>query len=274
MAQQRPRASRRRSRQAHRRGSRLSRIDWQLWLSVFKPLAFAAVLLLVGFSGWRSYHWLMLPTTLPLLHVEVKGNLLRVDPKVLEEKIRHSVTSGFFSTDLAAVKQRLLAIPWVYDVSLRRVWPDRLEVAIEEQQPIARWGDEGLLNRYGEVFKASLDSRSIVLPVISGGKGREHELIQAFVSADEVLNPLDLRLIELREDPRGDQRLLLSSGVELALGRQQHEARLSRFAAAYRRTLAQVIDRISVLDLRYANGFSVRWRHERSKFTKTSDGRV
>lgn len=274
MARQRPKFPKRRPRQARRRRSVAARVNWQQWLGLLRPVSIVALALVVVIGGWRSYQWLMLPSTLPLVQVAVKGHLLRVSPDALEKQIRGAVNGGFFSIDLAVAKRQLKAIPWVYDVSLRRIWPDRLEVVIEEQQPIARWGAMALLNRYGEVFSAGLDSRSVVLPVISGVDGREHELIQAFVAADDLLNSLNLRLVELSEDPRGDQRLLLSSGVELALGRQERDVRLSRFAAAYRRTLAPVIDRISVLDLRYANGFSVRWRHEQSKFTKTSDGRV
>ncbi len=41
--------------------------------------------------------------------------------------------------DMAAVRRRLAALPWVRDAALKRVFPDRLLINIEEARPLAIW---------------------------------------------------------------------------------------------------------------------------------------
>src|SRR3972149_4471952 len=65
---------------------------------------------------------------------------------------------GIFSAAaLAAVRARLEQVSWVRHVDVRRVWPDRIEVKLEEHVAFARWGDTGLVNTFGEPFTASMD---------------------------------------------------------------------------------------------------------------------
>ncbi len=59
-------------------------------------------------------------------------------------------------------------MPWVRKVALRRQWPRRLEVTIEEHSPLARWNDAGLVNAQGEVFVADYDGE---LPQFDGPEG-------------------------------------------------------------------------------------------------------
>ena len=260
--------------QAKPRKRRVARRSWESTWEYLRPMLVVSMLALLGFSGWRGYHWLMEPTTLPIRHVQVEGDIRHIDPKQLAARIQRGVSGGFFSLDLEALSERLEALPWVYAVGVRRVWPDRLVVHIEEQQPIARWGDKLLLNRYGEVFDPGGAFGNLALPRISGVHGRETDLILFFAQADRVLAPLGLGMVALREDARGDQRLILANGIELALGRKNRMKRLKRFAMAYRKTLQPFMNRIAVLDLRYANGFAVRWNREADEYAKTGLNRI
>ncbi len=236
------------------------RVDWGLVGSALRPLGVLAVVALLATAGWRGYHWLMRPDTLPVRHVQITGTLHHVDRQALQARLREAVRGGFFSLDLDRVRAAVEALPWVYRVSLQRVWPDRLVVAVEEQQPIARWGGDAFLNRYGEVFHAPAAPDLAQLPRIDGQPGREKALIARFVAADRVLSPLGLAIAELSEDARHAQRLRLVGGLEVILGRERQMARLERFAATYERALAPFVARVAAVDLRYANGFTVRWR--------------
>jgi cell division protein FtsQ len=253
-----------------------NRFDFPVMRAALKPVGILAVLLLVSIAGRLGYQWLMLPSTLPVQYVELRGDLSRVDMDRLREQVNAAVTGGFFSADLEGVRRDLESLPWVYGASLRRIFPDRIIVEIEEHKPIAQWGESGLLNQYGEVFEAELAKADYPLARLSGEEGREKQLISDFVEANGLLDPLDLHLAGLREDARRDQRLFLDSGIELALGRKDRQARLGRFVAAYPQTLAPFMLRISMLDLRYTNGFAVRWKQDKSapELTKTKDDRV
>lgn len=268
--------AKRRRKQNRARRSQARRIDWQIVWTILRPVAALSLVALISMTGLRSYQWLMSPTTLPVRHVELRGELERVDMDRLRHQVDAGVTGGFFSIDLEGVRGSLESLPWVYGASLRRIWPDRIIIELEQQKPIALWGKTAMLNQYGDVFEAQLAQAENRLPRISGEDGREKQLIEAFIKADSLLSPLGLRLAGLREDARQDQRLFLNDGIELALGRKNRQLRLSRFVVAYQQTLASFMARISSLDLRYANGFAVRWKQggKGGEFTKTRDDRA
>ncbi len=249
-----------RGRQAKRRkhwNLRARLLTLQQWL---RPTLISLLVLVAMTGGWRSYQWLMQPTTLPIRSVTLAGELRYVAPEALQALLQSEVDQGFFSIDLAAIKHKVESLPWVYQASLRRIWPDRLQVTIEEQRPIARWGDEGLVNRYGDIFEVSADAVEMELPVIMGRRDRCKMLIKDFTRADALLYPLGLKLVSLSEDERGDQRLLLANGTRLALGRKHRQERLQRFVASYRNTLQPLIADVDRFDLRYPNGFAVKWK--------------
>ncbi len=253
-------ARKRRRRQARRRTRWNLRERLVALRSQLRPALITLAVVVVMIGAWRGYQWLMLPTTLPITRVTLAGELKYIDPRELQALLKNEVDAGFFGIDLAAIKQKLEALPWIYQVSLRRIWPDRLQITVEEQRPIARWGDEELVNRYGDIFTASSGRIDMDLPVISGRRDRCKALIREFNEADQLLYPLGLKLVSLVEDERGDQRLLLANGVRLALGRKHRFERLQRFVASYRGTLQPLMADVSRLDLRYSNGFAVKWK--------------
>lgn len=218
------------------------------------------VMLAVG--GWRAHQWLMHPDTLPIHDVAVEGEIKHTDVERLQSLIKDGINGGFFSIDIDGLQQALEVLPWVYKASVRREWPDRVTIHIEEQTPIAKWGEKGLLNRYGDVFEVA--TADDPLPLIEGDDGREKELIETFLRNDALLRTVGLGLVGLKEDKRHDQRLLLDNGIKLALGRRDQDERLRRFVTAYSHTLEGFVDRIEELDLRYSNGFSVSWKSEGS----------
>lgn len=219
-----------------------------------------AVVLAIALAGIQAYRWLANPDALPVRYVELKGKLQYVDQLKLQEYVQSEVSGGFFNLDLKKIKASLEALPWVYEVSLRRVWPDRLHIHVIEQQPIAYWGDGALLNQYGEVFHPDLTKLSLTLPYFYGDEAQRAAMIEHFVEADKVLHPLGLDLVSLKMDRRNELRLLLSNGIELAVGRQEQTERLRGFAEVYAESIAPFIDRIEALDLRYPNGFAVKWK--------------
>ena len=58
--------------------------------------------------------------------------------------------------DLDAMRERLVALPWVKDASIQRRWPDRLHIHIEERKPAALWQYKGRLRL--------IDAEGAVLP--------------------------------------------------------------------------------------------------------------
>jgi cell division protein FtsQ len=193
--------------------------------------------------------------------VVVTTPLSRANGAHLEAVIRAELTGTFFTMDLVRARDALNRVPWVRDAGLRRQWPDRLEVTIEEHEPLARFNEAEFVDTRGEVFAA--DSRD-ELPRFLGPEARAGEMTERYRAWSEALRPLSLDLAELRLSPRGGWRVRVAgagTGLTLELGREDADARLARFITAYRQTigaLARSGTRVDTVDLRYRNGYAVR----------------
>ena len=76
----------------------------------------------------------------PIREIKVVGQYQHLDEDQVSMISDRFVKGNFFSLDLFSTKEAFTKLPWVRNVSLRRVWPDHLEVLVEEHQAIGRWG--------------------------------------------------------------------------------------------------------------------------------------
>ncbi len=220
---------------------------------------FVLVALILGAAG--SYELVRLPA-FPLKVLRIDGDLTRVERARIVEALQGRLRGTFFTTDLDQVRILFETVPWVRKAVVRRAWPDRLEVRIEEHVVLARWGrreDARLVNIQGEPFTAVLDAD---LPVFSGPQGSEREVARGYGEFARSLLPLGLELRQVSLSERHAWQLKLDSGLILQLGRDlaRHSAldRLTRFVEVYPRTLGKMQRRLDYVDLRYANGFVLR----------------
>lgn len=205
----------------------------------------------------------------PLKEIVLRDGLKNAAAAEIENAV-DGVGGNFFAADLAAIRARLEQVAWVRHVEVRRVWPDRIEVSLEEHVAFARWSDSGLVNTFGEAFAATLDEGSAAqLPLFAGPAGTEGELTRRYRIFAGLLAPLGgtpehgvIAAVVLT--PRFAWQLRLSGGLNLELGRDGAEAveqRLARFVAAYPESLARLPSRAAdsrYVDLRYPNGFVLR----------------
>ena len=81
-----------------------------------------------------------------------KSELRHVNALTVRSTALPRISGNFFSVNLDAVRQAFEAVPWVRRASVRREWPNRLIVMVEEHQPLGSWGEDGrLLSVGGEV---------------------------------------------------------------------------------------------------------------------------
>jgi cell division protein FtsQ len=201
-------------------------------------------------------NWLLRSSLFPVRVVEVSTPLEHVSRKDLQAVLAHYAAGNFFAARIDEVRAAAEQVPWVRRASVRRVWPDRLEVAIEEHVAFARWGSEGLVNMQGERFAATSDA---ALPLFIGPPGSEAEITRRYARFAEMLAPLGSPLERIVLSARHGWQLRLANGLQITLGRDVDAAddRLARFVEAYARSGSV---RADVVDLRYPNGFAVRTR--------------
>jgi cell division protein FtsQ len=224
-------------------------------------LATGLVVLAVGLLAWGAVVWLVRQPAFAFREVVVRTPLQRANAAHIEAVVRDELAGTFFTMNLDRTRAALARVPWVRKVALRRQWPRRLEVEIDEYAPLARWNDTGLVSAEGEVFVADYNGE---LPLFSGPDGRSPEIAGRYREWGEALAPLGLVIRELDLSARGGWRLTASGAdnpLTIEIGRDEPAARLSRFIATYGRTigvLARSGTRIEHVDLRYRNGFAAR----------------
>ena len=202
---------------------------------------------------------------LPLRHLVLQGEIEHITREQAEGAAQAGAVGTFFSVDLDAVRRAFEALPWVRKVEVRRLWPDRIEVAIEEHAALARWGSDTqakrLVNTYGEVFEGKL-ADAARLPQLAGPAGSAAEVTRRYGAFRQALAPLGLEPRRVLLSPRYAWQIRLSNGLTLELGRDQLKEpvleRLSRFVAFYAQTLGSLNRRLDYVDLRYPNGFALR----------------
>ena len=119
-----------------------------------------------------------------------------------------------------------------------------------------------MVNRHGEVVQVATNEKLIELPLFKGPQGTAKMLAKRYQQMSASLAGIDLKVSELVLNERRAWQVKLNNGVLLKLGRAALNAPLSRFVAVYKDVLKEKTEKIQTVDLRYTNGFAVRWQKE------------
>lgn len=200
-------------------------------------------------AAWHGYGLLM---SQPFQRVAFAGNVEKLAREDLDALAQ--IVKG--TTSIAAVREAAKRVPWVREASVRREYPDAVEIAFETHDAVARWGDRALVSSRGDIFSAPFAGN---LPKFRGPDSGAPMMAAEYPVIARALVPLAARVSELRLSPRGGWRVVLDSGLELELGRGRGEIhpRIARFVAAWPKLAAQGVE-TRYVDLRHAGGFAVR----------------
>ncbi len=228
-------------------------------------LVFALILL--GLCA-AALQWLTRAPMFAIRAIQIDGDLVRNNVATIRANAAPRLAGNFFSVDLQAARAAFEGVPWVRQAVVRRIWPDRLAVTLEEHRPAALWqGEEGndrLVNVQGEVFDANVgDVEDEALPVFAGPDGTAEAMLAMYRQVAPLLQRQQIGIERLQLSGRGSWRLEADTGAVVELGRGSLEevaTRTERFV----RTLPQVTGRfrqpLLSADLRHADGYAVRLR--------------
>lgn len=230
----------------------------------------ADVLLLAGGAllAWAGIMALQRLPILPLRELVVATPVDHLSRAQIEHAARSALSGNFFTVNLETARTTFERMPWVRSASLRRIWPDGVELRIEEHRAAARWtpqeGESRLVNLRGEVFTATSDE---ALPQLVGPEGSAPRVLERFRAFGEVLAGAGHKPVAMHLSAREAWQVRLANGVVLELGREQAKhplaERLDRFARHYAAASSATKDRlhgIGAVDMRYPNGFALRPR--------------
>lgn len=229
-------------------------------LGLLKRIIWPLLLLGLGVAAYDLAQRLLPYADRPIARIGVEGDLSYISQQAVQQRIAPFVTASFFSVDLQGMRRELEQMPWIASAEVRRVWPDQLLVSLEEQLPIARWGDEALLNNQGQAFAPKELAHYQHLPQLYGPKRAQQRVMQQYQVLSQMLRPLGFSIARLELRARGSWFLSTAQGIELLLGRDHLVEKMQRFGAIYDKALKEQQANIARIDLRYANGLAVAWR--------------
>jgi cell division protein FtsQ len=192
-----------------------------------------------------------------ITEVAIEGDLNFASDDDIKESVKRFVATSLVSIDMDVLKRELEDQPWISDVAIRREWPGRLIIHVNEEVAIARWGDDALVNQQGHIFKPDDISALMQLPLLSGPKGEAKEVMQQYLEFNQLLYPLGVRIRDLTMNARGAWTMTLTNGIVVRLGREQELARLRRLITFLQVMGAERLNGVTALDLRYRNGIAV-----------------
>lgn len=168
-------------------------------------------------------------------------------------KVLHNFDADFersiFESPLAERRRRLLAIDWVSDASVSRIWPNRLIVRVTERKPVAfvnlprprgREGHVVLIDQEGVLLEQPAQSK-FTFPVLRGIREEQSEAerrrrVIAMQHVMGELGPFAKDISEVEATGTGDITIVAQvqgRTVELLLGNRNFSRRVQNFLTHY-----------------------------------------
>jgi cell division protein FtsQ len=147
------------------------------------------------------------------------------------------------------------------------VYAQVLELGVERHGPglgyVARFNTDGTLDRLFSDHRALVNATGLehvaLQPHLVRQDARVQEVVALFTEAQRTFSGTQLAVRGVRLSARGSWSLTLADGARIVIGRAEPAPRLQRLVRYLPQLLqgeARAFDRI---DLRYTNGFAVRW---------------
>lgn len=204
---------------------------------------------------------LLRPGAFPIEELRLEGQFVHLDPAEVQEIVVSELGDNYFSLDLHHIEKVVEALAWAREARVRRSWPNSLKVDIEEQHPVARWGEDHWLNEQAEIVWLG-DDVEIEVPVSLDGPGSiAGELWHRYNEWAPMLRRAGLEVVSvevndryawtLRVRPLGEQYV-----SEVLLGTYEHGRRVRRLISSYS-SLQKQTGVILSMDLRYPNGMAI-----------------
>lgn len=200
--------------------------------------------------------------------IGIEGDVAHNNVATIRANALPKLAGSFFTLNLDQAQHAFESVPWVRQAVVRREWPDRLNVRLEEFQAAALWGGSEepvarkLVSRHGEVFEANIgDVEDDGLPTLRGPEGSAPQVLAMWQRLVPVAAHMDARVDALSLSARGSWRAELDNGAEIELGRGSDDeviARALRFVATLPQVTARYGRALEYADLRHNDGYALR----------------
>lgn len=222
-------------------------INWSRFVSV----GFALVLVLTVTI------WLMYSPERVLEKYELKSSLKQLKEEQINQVLNAYVGESFWQLNIEQIHANLVQLDWVYQAEVSRKWPNALQVKVVEQIPVAKWGNNGLLNQNGDIFYPHNIENFTDYTILYGEDIDAKNILKKLARFQQYFNQLGWVIRQV--DKRVDKGWMLHfvSNQKMVLGWKDWQHQLERFIKAYPKVKKEVRNNAQTYDLRYSNGFVI-----------------
>lgn len=236
-----------------------------------KVLNFFSTLLLVLFGclAITSFlAWYISNSSINLNKIIIRGDLIHHNVTSFRVNIIPNLKGNFLTISLNNTQQAFESLPWIHNAIVKRVFPNQIEIYLQEHKPVAIWGmrdDLKMVNADGVIFDSSMDDDEYEkLPQFIGPEGQSGLMLSVYLKLNTILRPLKVKLVKIELSSRGSWTAMLDSGAQLELGRGSIDIiteRIKQFTETLGIVVSNFNKNVTALqyaDLRHANGYALK----------------
>ncbi len=196
----------------------------------------------------------------PIKYVRIEGVFQYLSKNEVQSVVQPLVMTGFFEVDINEIQSAVNLLPWVDSVTVKRIWPDAIDIKVYERKPFARWSENSLVTEQGVIFKPINIDTFKHLTLVNGPDQQQMKVLEIMKGIEIALADQSLVLAEFNINNRGAWKIKLSSNLEILLGRNEQLKKLQRYLKTLNVLKQEQIEQMALVDLRYPNGYSVSWK--------------
>ena len=239
---------------------RKERNSWQMAYLAIECVVIVALLIGIAVVGYNLYQSVLSQNLFPLKRVVIREPLHYGDLHEVSEIIRNHQQRDLMHMDIAVLAEEMQQLDWIAKASVYKRWPDTVEMDLVERVPVVRWGEKAFLDADGAAFTIPDNDKLRHLFTVHGPDGYEKQVLGYYQLIAPWLSKQQIAIQELYLDQRLVWHARLENGLDVILGRDQLNERLKKLIVVNDKVIEPYARYIDGIDLRYHDGFSVRWK--------------
>lgn len=232
---------------------------WQLFVATAEAVVILLLVVGIAVALYFVYQRLTKQAFFPLRRVVIAEPLRYGSVDEVAAAVTDTGEADLMHIDVQKMAGNIRELSWVRDASVEKRWPDSVFVRLEERVPVVRWG-EHYLDKDGLRFDLPKPPAGEVLFPVIGPDGYETKVLSRFREMEPWLLGQQVPMSGIRLDPRLIWHIGLPGDIDVILGRDDLNNRLKKLAIVHKRVIQPYQQYIDTVDLRYQDGFSVRWK--------------
>ncbi|RIY32987.1 hypothetical protein CJP74_03125 [Psittacicella melopsittaci] len=239
------------------------------------------LILLIVLISQRSRIGQFIDTT-PMDQYQINTNLKFTNSEDILAAITNSDNKdkGYFSFNTKNLVDKLDGYSWIKFVMVNKVWPNTVNIRLQEYKPYAIWTDGnkvGYITEDGKLFyspkqeqqNAQQSENKVIdlnsdlidnqIPVLISNQYYIQTALNYWLQVKDDLDSTNLSIKEIRVDSSDAWQILLSNGILLNLDSVNINESIRRFLLAAEQIKVPQGYLVDYVDLRYNNGISIKF---------------